>query len=1084
MRKARAAIQQSTVTEAIHFPHPVVALLFASCYRGYKSRTMEPSCPLSASDESVVLTVLQDFCEKHPVPVLLRTCKVLFALIKNAATKADEKYRKVKLSNAKIQENVVKVADALDVLALAGFVAIAGLNADDDVLVYTPPTDESSNQLADVLCGLLQSKIEQLELSQQQQAPNNDSKKTTEKQQQQQQDSNAETAPPFLSERERQERIQKAKAARKAAAQVRKATQRRLEEDKQERLEIAKRKAALSFGQYAAAAPNVAAPPPGVSVQALATGRRIRQQDNSNVASSAPDQMDTDATMDVQAPNDDETAGHTTSMAALPSDTAADELWKTLIKDIPTCKAANNIRDTSFYKNQNHPSNARPVTCLKRLYQELRELETSLPNQRLATIWVRFDEETPQYIRALMSAPLGTPYAGGLFCFDVKIPNDYPNAPPSVILLTTGGGRVRFGPNLYGNGQVCLSLLGTWPGPKWSPSHSNLYQVLVSIQGLILGTEQPYFLEPGHGGWEGDVKDGDYLAQGQTLNGKKVVSEIGVPSHVQQYNNILRVGTVRYAMLETLSGRQRHLQAFEDEIHGHFSCNRNAIWEQIQQWPVESSDDCDTRMPQGLSAAVGNLKDLLPKLETRLSALADPSASSTKDHDEKSIGEQKMAAVPTEHLGSDKKQKTNDPNDNMEVESHATKAPIAAALPSKADDLRTRMQEAASSNNFILAGQLQEQLQKVEELESGIQKAAVEGNFIRAGRMQEQLESLLSTGGDSTAGPTTYAYDDSAQNEDQLSTSDGTDSIGGLSLGQNVHVPPGYPSSYNGAPHKWGSGHALNSATSQVPVSGGRGVATLKNNEVTMPGVVIRKKAPPASSVCRLRFRLPQSATHLEDFDRNAPLSTVYRSLETILSAKVQSDQMQTQSESDHAVAPPLRTHGAWAQPQSASGFTLLLSHPKREFNLEMHGTKTLTELGLVPSATLTIMNCQDRGLARRGEVESRLAEASGGAMDVEGLSYEGLLELTERVGAAKPTAITEEVLNENTTLLSPSDLMDDEDEAGCPICLGEYDHADTTKSLRKLHHCGHLMHAACLSTWLGTKSSCPVCKSSIGAES
>ena len=53
-------------------------------------------------------------------------------------------------------------------------------------------------------------------------------------------------------------------------------------------------------------------------------------------------------------------------------------------------------------------------------------------------------------------------------------------------------------PNLYEEGRVCVSLLGTWPGegPEvWGPE-SNLLQVLISIQGLILVAE-PYYNEPG-----------------------------------------------------------------------------------------------------------------------------------------------------------------------------------------------------------------------------------------------------------------------------------------------------------------------------------------------------------------------------------------------------------------------------------------------------------------------------------------------------------------------------------------------------------------------------------------------------------
>jgi len=31
-------------------------------------------------------------------------------------------------------------------------------------------------------------------------------------------------------------------------------------------------------------------------------------------------------------------------------------------------------------------------------------------------------------------------------------------------LTTTGNGAIRFNPNLYNWGKVCLSLLGTWRG--------------------------------------------------------------------------------------------------------------------------------------------------------------------------------------------------------------------------------------------------------------------------------------------------------------------------------------------------------------------------------------------------------------------------------------------------------------------------------------------------------------------------------------------------------------------------------------------------------------------------------------------
>src|SRR5437660_876991 len=60
--------------------------------------------------------------------------------------------------------------------------------------------------------------------------------------------------------------------------------------------------------------------------------------------------------------------------------------------------------------------------------------------------------------------------------------------------MTTGGGRVRFNPNLYADGKVCLSILGTWTGPAWTPN-LNIRTVLLSIQSLMC--KEPYFNEPG-----------------------------------------------------------------------------------------------------------------------------------------------------------------------------------------------------------------------------------------------------------------------------------------------------------------------------------------------------------------------------------------------------------------------------------------------------------------------------------------------------------------------------------------------------------------------------------------------------------
>ena len=67
-------------------------------------------------------------------------------------------------------------------------------------------------------------------------------------------------------------------------------------------------------------------------------------------------------------------------------------------------------------------------------------------------------------MKALMFGSSGTPYAHGAFIYDIHADDTYPTKPPKVNLMTNGNKTVRFNPNLYSNGYVCLSLLGTWSG--------------------------------------------------------------------------------------------------------------------------------------------------------------------------------------------------------------------------------------------------------------------------------------------------------------------------------------------------------------------------------------------------------------------------------------------------------------------------------------------------------------------------------------------------------------------------------------------------------------------------------------------
>ena len=98
--------------------------------------------------------------------------------------------------------------------------------------------------------------------------------------------------------------------------------------------------------------------------------------------------------------------------------------------------------------------------AIRRIHRDLRDLiKHPLPG-----VVVSPDEGQMDCVHALITGPFDTPYEGGFFHFLLFCPHDFPVSPPSVKLLTTGGGRVRFNPNLYQSGKVCLSILGTWQG--------------------------------------------------------------------------------------------------------------------------------------------------------------------------------------------------------------------------------------------------------------------------------------------------------------------------------------------------------------------------------------------------------------------------------------------------------------------------------------------------------------------------------------------------------------------------------------------------------------------------------------------
>lgn len=125
--------------------------------------------------------------------------------------------------------------------------------------------------------------------------------------------------------------------------------------------------------------------------------------------------------------------------------------------------------------------------------KEHKLLSSSLPDG----VWVRTFEDRLDLLSVMIAGPSNTPYEDGLFLFELKLDKNYPMSPPTCHYISYCTDRLN--PNLYEDGKVCISLLGTWTGKgteTWCPT-STLLQVIVSIQGLIL-VQEPYFNEAGY----------------------------------------------------------------------------------------------------------------------------------------------------------------------------------------------------------------------------------------------------------------------------------------------------------------------------------------------------------------------------------------------------------------------------------------------------------------------------------------------------------------------------------------------------------------------------------------------------------
>lgn len=182
---------------------------------------------------------------------------------------------------------------------------------------------------------------------------------------------------------------------------------------------------------------------------------------------------------------------------------------------------------------------------IMRIVQDIYDFNKNKPDG----IYLSIDKQNLMKQHALIIGPKDTPYFGGFFFFEIIYPENYPTNSPQVTLLTIEK-NVRFNPNLYECGKVCLSILGTWSGPSWS-SVMNIRLVLQSIQSLLCSF--PIQNEPGFE----NTKENEITSM--------------------EYNQYLIYNTYRIAIIEVLKNKFTVSALFKKEIEEEFNNNKSKL---------------------------------------------------------------------------------------------------------------------------------------------------------------------------------------------------------------------------------------------------------------------------------------------------------------------------------------------------------------------------------------------------------------------------------------------------------------------------------------------------------------------------
>jgi ubiquitin-conjugating enzyme E2 Z len=204
-----------------------------------------------------------------------------------------------------------------------------------------------------------------------------------------------------------------------------------------------------------------------------------------------------------------------------------------------------------------------PITiskdAVKRLLKDIQQIiKNPLHDQG---IYYKHSETNIMEGWALIVGPKDSLYCNGYYFFKFTFPADYPHSPP-VLHYCTNDGTTRFHPNFYKTGKVCIDILNTWRGEKWSGCQT-ISSVLLTLISVM--DNEPILNEPGVTRANKDFKNYHSLIEYRNLS-------FSIYQLVSSIENLQRVVPMNSEGCE-------HFYAI---MKAHYIQNKHAIMQRLQ----------------------------------------------------------------------------------------------------------------------------------------------------------------------------------------------------------------------------------------------------------------------------------------------------------------------------------------------------------------------------------------------------------------------------------------------------------------------------------------------------------------------